>query len=738
MRTLLIDNHDSYTFNLYQLIAETYGVAPEVLTNDSPELTEAVSRSFDAIVVSPGPGRPQEPGDVGRCAPVVADSEVPVLGVCLGHQLLGHLSGARVGYAPRPRHGHLTRIRHRGTGLFTGAPQDFVAVRYHSLCVTEPLPEELVADAWAEDGVIMSVRHRTRPWFGVQFHPESVASEQGRLLLENFRRLASTRPTRTADRPPSAPAVARTEDPATPVVARAADRSTSSASSSASASGTGEVAEPGGWLLRRRRLPFACSTTEAFQRHVAPHPYAFWLDSSRVVAGLSRFSFLGYPGGPYGEVLRYRVGTGRVDVLDGRGRPVTEQPGTIFEVLQERLDRRRLPHDPELPFDLQSGYVGYFGYESRADCGAPGGRTAPTPDAVWTAATRFVAVDHQTRTTWVTALCRDEPDSIREADRWIDRTAGGLRPEEVPRQAAGPAHPVDPEPYLIRPRAGYLDDVEACLRYLRAGESYEICLTNEARLPFRGDPIRLYLRQRRLNPAPYAAYLDFGEGQVLCSSPERFLKIGPDGEVEAKPIKGTAPRDPDPVRDARLRAELPASAKTRAENLMIVDLLRNDLGRVCRVGSVHVPAFMSVESYTTVHQLVSTVRGVREPSVAPTEVIRACFPGGSMTGAPKLRTLQIIDGLEQRPRGIYSGSVGFLSLTGPSDLNIVIRTAVRHGGQLRVGAGGAIVLDSDPEEEYAEMRLKLQAPLRGLDVSDLTRPPRVLDLRRPVASHAGR
>jgi para-aminobenzoate synthetase len=280
----------------------------------------------------------------------------------------------------------------------------------------------------------------------------------------------------------------------------------------------------------------------------------------------------------------------------------------------------------------------------------------------------------------------------------------------------GPASDSPPsELSLARSRDQYLEDVEASIDHLLDGDSYEICLTNQLTIETHIDPLTLYRRLRRANPAPFAAYLRFGDFAVLSSSPERFLRVGRDRDVEARPIKGTSRRGATPEEDTRLAAALAADEKNRAENLMIVDLLRNDLGAICEVGSVSVPEMMSVETYETVHQLVSSVRGRLCPEAAALDAVRSCFPPGSMTGAPKRRTTEILDRLEGAPRGVYSGAIGWLGLGGAADLAVAIRTIVLAGHRATIGAGGAVVLQSRPEREYEEMLLKAAAPLRAID-----------------------
>jgi para-aminobenzoate synthetase len=267
---------------------------------------------------------------------------------------------------------------------------------------------------------------------------------------------------------------------------------------------------------------------------------------------------------------------------------------------------------------------------------------------------------------------------------------------------------------MAQGKSRYIASVESCLASIKEGESYQVCLTNELSCTADVDPFEVYRTMRLINPAPFAAFLKWPGGAVLSASPERFLSADTSGHIETKPIKGTIRRDPDLARDRALIDALRDSTKDRAENAMIVDLLRNDLSRCCEAGTVKVAKLFDVETYETVHQLVSTIRGTLKTDQTIVDLLYAAFPGGSMTGAPKLRTLEIIDALEQRPRGIYSGALGWIGDDGAADLSIVIRSIVATGDKFCIGVGGGVVAASMPQAEYDEMLLKAQASIRAL------------------------
>ena len=690
IQTLLIDNYDSFTFNLFQLIAQVNGNEPIVIRNDQLAWDDLKKYRFDNIVISPGPGRPQNHRDFGVSRDAILFARAPILGVCLGHQGIGDAFGAAVALAPEPMHGRVAQVHHRGDPLFAGVPSPFSAVRYHSLCVVPPIHPPLTAIAWTADGVVMGIRHEGRPIWGIQFHPESICSDYGHRILANFRDLSHsfTQTRKCRPHPTSPPA----ESPVTPGGERAANR-------------------PPKFQLRSRRLDICPDAQAVFAATYGRSPSAFWLDSSLVVPGLSRFSFMGDSSGPYSFRVLYDTHSGTVTVADSSTSRRIEQ--SVFEYLREFIeDVRVAPAD--LPFDFTCGFVGYLGYELKRECGAGFAYKSATPDAYFLFADRLIAIDHLAAVTYLVCLV-PAGDGADKSECWFDAIEAHLRRVAAGRGAPSPDRPETAIAlrYQHSPPE-YLELIERCLHELRHGESYEICLTNKILPDARIHPLATYNVLRAINPAPYAAFLTFPGIAVLSASPERFVQIRPEGKVESRPIKGTAPRGRTPAGDDRIRRELQSSEKERAENLMIVDLIRNDLGRVCKIGTVEAPRLMEVESYATVHQLVSTVRGCLRPGVTAIDCLMAAFPGGSMTGAPKLRTMEIIDRLERQARGIYSGALGFLSISGAADFSIVIRTIVVADGAISIGVGGAIVVGSDPARELEEAILKAQAPLRAI------------------------
>lgn len=425
---------------------------------------------------------------------------------------------------------------------------------------------------------------------------------------------------------------------------------------------------------------------EVFRRLFASEPWAFWLDSGD--GATSGRSLMGRGA----ERLIADAVAGSVEQVQADGRSRTHA-GSILDALRARRES-----------DPAGQWVGWFGYEIGAALVGVEASPSPLPDAVLLRVADRVTFDHARRL--ITLSSAD--------DVWIASAAERLQA-------------VTELPQLERPRgtecvprhsdADYLGLVERCQDFIRRGEAYQLCLTNTLRIGGSHDPLETYLRLRTASPSHHGGFLRFGEVSIVSSSPEQFLEVAVDGTVRTKPIKGTRPRGIDPEDDDRQRRELLASEKERAENLMIVDLMRNDLARVCALGTVAVTALHRVESYRQVHQLVSTVEGRLRPGLDALDVIAACFPAGSMTGAPKRRAMELLHELERGPRGPYAGAFGLLGGDGSLDLAMVIRTIVIDPEGASVGTGGGITALSVPVEELEETWTKASAPLAALGVS---------------------
>ncbi len=441
-------------------------------------------------------------------------------------------------------------------------------------------------------------------------------------------------------------------------------------------------------------------------------PFSFYLDSGMDPGKLGRYSLMGSD--PF-------------LVLKSRGREITfveegklrKENGDPFTVLGELLGAYALEKPgPDVPFP--GGVVGYFSYDlchfiERLPAAAADDLGLPECylgfyDAV-------VAFDHLLGKTYIISTGFPEQDEMPRTKRAGERLREirGLIAEERCVAERPSAAGLNEATALSSnfSRQGYLEAVARAREYICAGDIFQVNLSQRFEVALSVPPYALYRRLRHINPAPFAAYLDFDEVRVISASPERFLKVRSDF-VETRPIKGTRPRGRTPAEDEALAGELLSSAKDRAENVMIVDLERNDIGRVCRYGSVRVTELVILETYPTVFHLTSTVVGRLRPGIDRVDLLRAAFPGGSITGAPKVRAMEIIDELEPTRRGVYTGSIGYLGFDGDMDLNIVIRTILAKGGRAYFQVGGGIVYDSEPEAEYRETLDKARALARAL------------------------
>ena len=428
-------------------------------------------------------------------------------------------------------------------------------------------------------------------------------------------------------------------------------------------------------------------------------PYSCFLDSSLSMPGFGDHSFIGFD--PY-MVLTTK---GYDVVFRHRGGEEASQRMNPFDALKAALGSRRLPGEarpPGLPPFICGG-IGFLSYElGRYIEKLPGTAVDDLglPELAFCFFDRVIAADHTTgkKTLIVSVPVGQDPGpQIAESLSLIKPGASGGATGGPPQ--ADPDTPLEFDSGFTR--AEYIETVRRVKEYILAGDIYQANLSQRFSAPLLEPSWHLYRRLRRLNSAPFSAYLNFGGFAVASSSPERFLKVaGP--RVETRPIKGTRPRSADPAEDGRLKDELLSSEKDRAELSMIVDLERNDLGRVCEYGSVEIEKHAVLESYATVHHLVTTVVGNLHEGRDMIDLLRATFPGGSITGAPKIRAMEIIDELEPTERSVYTGGIGYLGYDGNHDVNVAIRTMIISGGRVYSQVGGGIVADSDPEAEYQE------------------------------------
>lgn len=687
MQTLLIDHYDSYTYNLCELLRKVNGIEPIVLQHDEKSVAEIRRLDFDNIVISSGPGHPENKSDFDLSIDVIKQFDVPILGISLGCQGIATCFGAQVIKAKNPVHGLTSKIMHNQIDILQQIPNAFQAVRYHSLIIdSNTLPTCLERIAWTKADEIMGIRHIERPIWGVQYQPDSIETEYGEQLISNFKTLTENWQTKHQKQRKSL------NKPVKKIKSKIESKS--------------QRFNQSKYTVHIEKIPHFYDPETVFVQMFGEEKQAFWLDSSRRAEELSRFSFIGSSDGPLSEIIQYDLSKNLICKEIGSETIQIEQD--IFSYLNEVLENRMVQSD--VPFDFNTGYVGYFGYELKSLNGGDAVYKAKTPDAYLLFADRVIAFDHEAQVTYLLEFTHKE---VKKSNWFLEKKQELKQLREL-QPIVGKHRQGAPDFTLSRNKEEYMRDIQAIQDKIINGETYEVTLTNELTTNLEVNSLDLYRILRQTNPAPYAAYIRFDDIAILSSSPERFIKVDQKANISAKPIKGTIKRGTDEAEDMRLLKELKNSEKNRAENLMIVDLLRNELNLVAKSGTVEVEKLMDVESFETVHQLVSTITGKLSSEATAIDLLQATYAGGSMTGAPKIRSMQILDELEKRPRGIYSGAVGFIGLNGAMDLSIVIRSIVNVQNELSIGVGGAITLLSDAAEEYEEMLLKAEALIKAI------------------------
>lgn len=834
---LYVDAYDSFSNSIVGLLEQSLGLSVTTVRIDDATASEhftTVLKAFDAVVVGPGPGHPANPVDVGLINQLWnLDSEniLPVFGICLGFQSLCLAHGASIQRLRQARHGIISNIFHNRTDIFRNIA-NLRATQYHSLhAVLEDHSGDSGQPQWQTNGqcpyiqplawdiedetnspVLMAARHTEKPFYGVQFHPESICtSKEGIELLRRWwmqaeewlafrsRVVAQDRTSALNYISPAAVTVTARDR----IKHKMQDQHHSAASSLAEAIqlSTGSQAT---------NLQWACHSTD----HLGPIALAesLGLDRDEVILldsqnhSMGRFSMLGVvvPGESmkityrsWDRTLRYGTSLENEQVVQLRSIdqtwPIFQEALDLHDPNRKRKGRDSNSENEDLPHDspFWGGLMGYISYEAGLETIGvePHESVANSsiPDINFAFVHRSIVIDHATSKTYVQSLLPNDSPWIAHVGQILENLTQRRDFASEPRTARGDIavsrelrEGLETEKRLslsqIRTpqEQHYRNKVLRCQESLAAGDSYELCLTDETlievpKIDGKGvNAWALYKKLRRKNPAPYGAYLQLSNATIVGTSPERFLKWDREGNCQFRPIKGTVKKSPTMTREAA--HEILNSSKEQAENLMIVDLIRHDLSGVIGAERCSVPKLMTIEEYEHVYQLVSVIEGQlpksdRDEGPTGLDVLKASLPPGSMTGAPKKRSCEILRDIEQRPRGIYSGVLGYLDVGGAGDFSVVIRTALRdagapeastrmaravdvsgdstphsnlgctplntsprcsspsasiRGGDLashestetwRIGAGGAVTIQSTDEGEFLEMETKVMTAL---------------------------
>lgn len=767
---LVIDNQDSFVYNLVHYLREL-GVAVIVHRHDKLTVEAIAEMKPSGVLISPGPKRP---ADVAVCVEAVRvlGGKIPILGVCLGHQVIAEAYGGVVVEGSSPIHGKNSEIYHDSNGVFDGLPCPYTATRYHSLVVEEEsLPDCLEVSARAEDGTIMGIRHRSFPVEGVQFHPEAVLTEHGHALLANFLRLSGI-------------AFVKQVEP------RSSQGEGNGSSHSFSLDCSGALSKKSaenylncnigavGTRLHHSRRYIENVSPESLAEQVFAKVRAqegsVFLDSAKRIAEMGETSVVGWS--PWLALWQFR---GKVYSLRLPLSAKFQEEGSVSSevingiLLQTRLQADIASHDGDILDVLKKimktisytgadcagfhgGAIGMLGYECLESLGnAPLSEAIDTPEAFFWFHRHLLQLDHIKNTVSLILACPDTEHAAALENSALRLLADVVQENEAVKAKSGVRNNADAEESplykslikdnsqkdLRSPNAQdqdqdqdqandlqngwqsrfstniengqYCLDVEAMRQYIKRGDIYIANMTRQFRTATEAHGYRLHEKLRKQNPAAFSAYFPFGGFELISASPERFLRIE-NRWVETRPIKGTRPRGATREEDELNKKELEHSEKDKSELLMITDLERNDLSKVCIPGTVKVTELFHLETLPTVFHLVSTVRGRLEADKDAVDCIRACFPGGSISGAPKGRAIEVIRELEGLPRGPYTGCLGWIGYNGDANFSILIRTIVKHKNSVTFGVGGGITWESVPEAEVAETLDKAKALMRVL------------------------